>query len=121
MPSMYELPPLPLDVVEGREPVLRIRHSITSTNYYVQVFAPRRVELSRSELSRADTSRGEPDRPVRRTRSEAQALRRAIPASAQDLHWIRTPRLATVPLTGLARKILQRLKVMNNPNIALLE
>jgi A/G-specific adenine glycosylase len=99
MPAMYELPPLPLDAVDGREPVLRVRHSITNTNYYVQVFAPRPAE----------------------PRSEATALRRAIPADAQDLHWVRTSRLATIPLTGLARKILHRLKVMDNPSLALLE
>ncbi|MEG9437065.1 A/G-specific adenine glycosylase [Edaphobacter sp. HDX4] len=86
MAGMYELPPLPLDAVEGREPLLRVRHSITNTNYYVQVFAPR----------------GSLDR----------ALRRAVPAAKGDLHWIRTSRLPSLPLTGLARKILQRLDVM---------
>jgi A/G-specific adenine glycosylase len=106
MPSMYELPPLPLDAVEGREPILRVRHSITSTNYYVQVFSPRRAEPTGSG---------------NRTRSEAHALRRAIPADARDLHWVRTSRLPTVPLTGLARKILHRLKVMDNPHLNLLD
>lgn len=86
MPGMYELPPLPQDAVEGREPVLRLRHSITNTNYYVQIFAPR----------------GPQD----------QKLRRAVPAAKSDLHWIRTSRLSAVPLTGLARKALQRLDVM---------
>src|SRR6202789_1231486 len=86
MPGMYELPPLPQDAVQGREPVLRVRHAITNTNYYVQVFA----------------ARGPQDR----------GLRRAIPAAKNDLHWIRTSRLAEIPLTGLARKSLQRLDVM---------
>lgn len=86
MPGMFELPPLPLDAVEGREPLLRIRHSITNTNYYVQVFSPH----------------GPLD----------QALRRAVPAAKSDLHWTRTSKLASVPLTGLARKVLQRLDVM---------
>ena len=35
---------LPLEAVEGREPVLRVRHAITNTNYYVQVFSPQRHE-----------------------------------------------------------------------------
>jgi A/G-specific adenine glycosylase len=87
MPGMYELPPLPIDAVEGREPLLRLRHAITNTNYYVQVFAPR----------------GSHDR----------ALRRAVPAAKADLHWLRTSRLLSLPLTGLARKILQRLDVMD--------
>jgi A/G-specific adenine glycosylase len=86
MPGMYELPPLSQDAVQGREPILRLRHAITNTNYYVQVFA----------------SRGPQDR----------GLRRAVPAAKNDLHWIRTSRLAEIPLTGLARKSLQRLDVM---------
>jgi A/G-specific adenine glycosylase len=86
MPGMYELPPLPQDAVQGREPVLRLRHAITNTNYYVQVFA----------------ARGPEDR----------GLRRAIPAAKSDLHWVRTSRLGELPLTGLARKSLQRLDVM---------
>ena len=65
MPAMVELPALPLEAVEGLEPALRIRHAITNTNYYVQVFSPRRG-------------------------ATAQALRRAIPAdtreSAVDAH-----------------------------------
>ena len=40
MPGMYELPPLPEDVVAEREPALRLRHGITKTNYYVRVFRP---------------------------------------------------------------------------------
>jgi len=86
MPGMYELPPLPQDAVQGREPVLRLRHAITNTNYYVQVFA----------------AHGPQDR----------ALRRAVPAAKSDLQWIRTSRLGELPLTGLARKSLQRLGVM---------
>ncbi|MEO8736722.1 MAG: A/G-specific adenine glycosylase [Edaphobacter sp.] len=86
MPDMFELPPLPQDAVEEREPLLRVRHSITNTNYYVQIFA----------------ARGPQDR----------ELRRAVPAAKSDLHWTRTNRLGSVPLTGLARKVLQRLDVM---------
>ncbi len=86
MPGMYELPPLPQDAIQGREPLLRLRHAITNTNYYVQVYAVK----------------GPQDR----------GLRRAVPAAKTDLHWMRTGRLGSVPLTGLARKILQRLDVM---------
>ena len=86
MPDMYELPPLPQDAVQDREPLLRLRHAITNTNYYVQVFA----------------ARGLKDR----------GLRRSVVAARTDLHWIPTSRLHPLPLTGLARKILQRLDVM---------
>jgi A/G-specific adenine glycosylase len=37
------------------------------------------------------------------------------------MHWVRTTRLASLPLTGLTRKILQRLKVMQNTSVALPE
>jgi A/G-specific adenine glycosylase len=86
MAGMFELPPLPIDAIQGREPMLRVRHSITNTNYYVQVFAPR----------------GRYDR----------GLRRAVPAARTDLQWVRTSRLLSLPLTGLSRKVLQRLDVM---------
>jgi A/G-specific adenine glycosylase len=91
MPAMYELPPLPLDAIEGREPILRVRHAITQTNYYVQVYSP----LKSGEASHR--------------------------APSKDLHWIGTARLTALPLTGLARKILQRLKVMDSPRLAVLE
>ena len=87
MAGMFELPPLPMDVVEDREPLLRLRHAITNTNYYVQVF----------------TSKG---------RSDAATLREAVPANGGDLQWVRTRTLFDLPLTGLARKVLQRLDIM---------
>ncbi len=86
MAGMYELPPLPQDAIQGREPLLRVRHAITNTNYYVQVFA----------------ASGPQD----------HGLRRAVPAAKDDLEWVSTSRLGRMPLTGLARKILQRLDVM---------
>ncbi len=86
MPGMYELPPIPLDAVQGREPMLRLRHAITNTNYYVQIFAAHGPEDS--------------------------GLRRAIPASNKNLIWSLTTRLHSLPLTGLTRKALQRLDVM---------
>ncbi|WP_367182524.1 hypothetical protein [Edaphobacter sp.] len=95
MAGMYELPPLPQDVVHGREPTIRLRHAITNTNYYVQVFAPRG--------------------------SKDQALRRAVPAARADLKWVRASRLNQLALTGLARKILQRLEIMSITPIRLAE
>jgi len=106
MPAMYELPPLPLDAVEEREPILRVRHSITNTNYYVQVFASRGQEPGSS---------GKRQKPKRRS------LRGAIPKGPRELHWTRITRLAGLPLTGLARKILQRLHLMDKPQINLLD
>lgn len=95
MPGMYELPPLPEEMVEGREPVLRLRHSITNTNYYVGVYA----------------ARGPKDR----------KLRRAVPVTREALVWVRTSRLGLQPLTGLARKALQRLDVMQVKEVVVQE
>jgi A/G-specific adenine glycosylase len=110
MPAMYELPPLPQGAVEGLEPVLRLRHAITNTNYYVQVFSPRRL---------ARTSSGSHASSCKRSGAAASVLRSAIPDDAHALRWVRTTRLASLPLTGLTRKILLRLKVMKNTRIAL--
>jgi A/G-specific adenine glycosylase len=102
MPAMYELPPLPLDAVEGLEPALRLRHSITNTNYYMQVFSSRRGAPGSSAGA------------GKRTGAAAHALRSVLPAESRELHWTRTTSLAGLPLTGLTRKILMRLKIMKN-------
>ncbi len=112
MPAMYELPKLPQEAVEGLEPALRLRHAITNTNYYVQVYSPRRLVRSGSG------SHLSVDKP---STVSAHALRSVLPTETQNLHWTRTTRLASLPLTGLTRKILQRLKVMKNTRITLAE
>jgi A/G-specific adenine glycosylase len=83
MPGMLELPPLPLDAVEGREPLINLRHSITSTNYYVGIY-------------------------VESTGSASVSLRDAVPASSEALAWYNARLLHDLPLTGLARKVLRR-------------
>ena len=102
MPAMFELPGLPLEVVEGQEPVLRVRHAITNTNYYVQVFA-------------------QPNGPGKKTKPEGRLLRSAVPKDAGDVHWANVLRLPGLPITGLARKILQRLNVMESARMNVLE
>jgi A/G-specific adenine glycosylase len=84
MPGMLELPPLPLDVVEGREAILNVRHSITNTNYYVAVYA-----------------------------DSAGELRAAVPASEASLGWYGVRRLEGLPLTGLAKKVLKRVDLVS--------
>jgi A/G-specific adenine glycosylase len=179
MPRMLELPPLPLEAVEGREPVIRLRHSITNTNYYVQIFAesapgvaPITLHVAGEDESENPTEyRPEPPSESRLTPATTQpasddlvsvkpasiapatpangtriyeddlftpddtdipgldadprltapegALLAQIPASSSDLEWTPTARLAFLPLTGLTRKVLQRLGVMTIPRVQL--
>ncbi len=86
MPGMVELPPLPVAAVADREPLLRLRHAITNTNYYVSVYA---------ESAPEDTT-----------------LRKAIQAPVDALIWHPVPQLHALPLTGLTRKVLMRLNLM---------
>ena len=90
MPGMWELPTLTEHAL-GRlgvsEPVLRIRHAITNTNYYVQVFAVEAKELAGL----------------------------ALPSGPERQDWVAASKLDEIPLTGLARKILMRLDVMAKP------
>jgi A/G-specific adenine glycosylase len=87
MPGMLELPTLPMDAIADREPLLRLRHAITNTNYYVEVHATG---------DRRD-----------------KALRSALSAPAEMLQWEPVAQLAALPLTGLARKVLLRLDLMS--------
>ncbi len=97
MPGMLELPEIALREPVGagtdgapalllqQEPVLRVRHSITGTNYYVEI-----VGLPH-------------ERAV-----ESVVLRRG------DCEWVPVRSLQQRPLTGLARKVLQRLRLMQS-------
>ena len=68
---------------------MRVRHAITNTNYYVRIF-------SESGL-------------------EDRTLRDAVPLAEEALSWVRQRQLTDLPLTGLTRKVLQRMGVMRSP------
>jgi A/G-specific adenine glycosylase len=104
MAGMLELPALPLDATEGREPVLRLRHSITITNYYVGVFTD-------GETGVAGGAGG--------SGMGVSSLREQISAADGDLEWVETGKLGQMPLTGLARKVLRRLDVMVLPRVTI--
>jgi A/G-specific adenine glycosylase len=74
MPGMWELPP----ARAATGAFLRLRHSITTTDYRVAVLRSRR-------------------------------------GPASGARWVPRSRLRTLPLTGLARKILQRSGLLENP------
>ncbi len=79
MPKMLELPPLPLEAVEGREPVIRLRHAITNTNYYVQIFAESAPGVAPLELHIAGED--ETENPVE-SRAEAPLSNYALPGAS---------------------------------------
>lgn len=87
MPGMWELPGLREMEDREDEPVLRIRHSITNTNYYVTVFAF-------EDMPEIDSG---------------PAL------NPHEKDWVPDRNLSEIPLTGLARKILMRLDVLAKP------
>jgi A/G-specific adenine glycosylase len=141
MAGMLELPPLPLDAVQGREPVLRVRHAITNTNYYAQIFSEGAVGTAppkyEDEVFEIDQQQEDLEPSAVREHDEAvfddeifvadpdeidlaqmeDSLLEEIPASPNDLRWTPTRRLNDLPLTGLARKVLQRLGVMSVPAV----
>ncbi len=88
MPGMWELPLLAAGCEAEREPVLRVRHSITNTNYYVAVFA---ID-AKDSLNFAHSEQ---------------------PGGRQD--WVPGKKLSEIPLTGLARKVLMRLDILPKP------
>jgi A/G-specific adenine glycosylase len=83
MPGMWELPEVEMQKSDEKRVEVTLRHAITVTNYRVQVL----------------------------TFSEEEAERR-IPARGYPRKWAKTSELGSLPLTGLARKALQRLQIM---------
>jgi A/G-specific adenine glycosylase len=85
---------------------LRLRHSITNTNYYVGVFTDGEAGVGAGAgVTEALAGFG--------------SLQQQIPAAAEDLEWVETGKLAQMPLTGLARKVLQRLAMMDLPRVTI--
>ena len=125
MPGMLELPALPLDAVAAREPVLRLRHAITNTNYYVTIYTegawgapPPPADPDHDPDHATDHHPDEDDQLFVADTAPTPApesLLHAIPAASAMLQWTPTAQLPTHPLTGLARKVLQRLGVMLTP------
>jgi A/G-specific adenine glycosylase len=141
MPAMLELPPLPLDAVETREPVLRVRHSITNTSYYVQIYSESAPGVEPPPIER-DEDPAAPQHPPEAPAAGSRPLKAAarvhdpeeapvvtgslppdqasllhqVPAADSDLQWFAAARLSRLPITGLTRKVLQRLRVMASPH-----
>ncbi len=113
MPNMLELPPL--RSLPETAPQLRLRHGITGTNYFVEVF------LLDSEAEIAQAMQPAPVNP-----SDVVTVEPLASAVHPDLHpdpagkpprlqWCAVQSLATLPLTGLARKVLQRTGHLHAP------
>jgi A/G-specific adenine glycosylase len=92
MPGMWELPALRDADVADADVSLAMRHSIMQVNYYVRI---RRVFAD-----------------------DAEEL--IVPSERR--RWIRLRQLGSMPLTGLARKVLLRAKLPElRPNLQVLE
>ena len=82
MPEMWELPEIDAASAEAGRRLLDVRHSITVTNYYVTVYG--------YDAAKED----------------------GLPEPRGTRRWVDARELATLPLTGLARKVLKRLKTL---------
>jgi A/G-specific adenine glycosylase len=92
MPGMWELPTLRESKVADAQLLMSVRHAIMQVNYYVRI----------------------------RTVFEEDAEELTVPS--ENRRWIRLHDLATLPLTGLARKVLLRAQLAElAPNPGLLQ
>lgn len=82
MAEMWELPEVSLDKVTDLAVLLSVRHSITNTNYYVRIYPAHAQQIKELEDQKGNCG------------------------------WMRTSLLSTLALTGLTRKVLQRLELM---------
>ena len=83
MPGMWELPEVTMSDGDHDRVEITLRHAITVTNYQVQVLRF----------------------------SEREAAVR-FPSGESPRQWTKSSELSTLPLTGLARKVLRRLQIM---------
>jgi A/G-specific adenine glycosylase len=82
MPGMWELPEIDAAKVDGGRRLLDVRHAITVTNYYVTVYGYETAKES------------------------------SLPKPKGTRRWVQVHELTDLPLTGLTRKVLKRLKTL---------
>jgi A/G-specific adenine glycosylase len=83
MPGMWELPEVEMRESDLQRVEITLRHAITVTNYQVRVL-----------------------------RFSEQEARLRWPAQKTTRQWTKSSELSSLPLTGLARKVLQRLQII---------
>jgi A/G-specific adenine glycosylase len=84
MPGMWELPEIEMLESDHKRVEVTLRHAITVTNYRVHVL-----------------------------RFSEQEARFRWPSWKNPQQWTKSSELSTLPLTGLTRKVLQRLQIMS--------
>jgi A/G-specific adenine glycosylase len=82
MPGLWELPPCSEESTTGLNPIIIVRHAIMQINYTVRVYAPGCRKIP--------------------TGANSKAVRR----------WVSLDEAASMALTGLARKVLMRTKML---------
>ncbi|HTZ57465.1 MAG TPA: A/G-specific adenine glycosylase [Acidobacteriaceae bacterium] len=83
MPGMWELPEVAMFKDDDDRVEITVRHAITVTNYEVRVL-----------------------------RFSEREIECRLPAGANPRQWMKSSELSSLPLTGLARKVLRRLQIM---------
>lgn len=78
MPGMWELPEIAVDAYDAKAAEISVRHAIMQTNYQVRVHAIEQKDLDQSLLHK------------------------------REERWVQLEQLVSLPLTGLARKVLRR-------------
>ena len=84
MPGMWELPEVTMQESDQDRVEMTLRHAITVTNYRVHIL-----------------------------RFSEQEARLRWPSWKNPQQWTKSSELSTLPLTGLTRKVLQRLQIMS--------
>jgi adenine-specific DNA glycosylase len=108
MAGMWELPRLPA-APSGREPLFRLKHSITVTDYEIAVFRnPKQTPLA------GVIKEGDATSSTATLKNETKSSRQTPFAGMSDAakpgggRWVALKRVLELPLTGLTRKILRR-------------
>ena len=104
MPGMWELPKIASPRASD-EKLFSVRHSITTTDFTVHIIRRREAPASKRAAIRGDVQ------------SSLVNLRgycsSGVPQNlSQNVRWIRVSRLNTLPLTGLAKKVLRKAEII---------
>ncbi len=124
MPGMWELPRLaqmqPSPEAPLARPLFKLKHSITVTDYEITIFSADKPGESQSDsppnpnsrLARAGSSGPNGSRPSDPSGNPGRQFCAGPASGPSGGRWVRLKRLTELPLTGLARKVLRRARLI---------